>query len=483
MAPQQLLDQIINDPLPSKVWPHDEKAEVAVLGAMLSEKNAVAAAVSLLQDGRRFYKTQHQHIFDASMYLFERDEAVDILTVGRRLQELNQLDECGGHYYLTELVARTPSAANIEYHCGIVKKLAEKRKLIGVSYSMLSAGLDDGQDVISILQTYLPDLFDLQANKKVEWKSLAEYAHLALERLEKAKATKQELLGIPTGFTEVDDITGGMQRSEFIVTGGRPGMGKTAYMMSCAQNAAANGFFPTVFSLEMAAIALALRTLSGKARINSHAFRALKYLSFENLKTLAGALMNNLDAWGRIFINDTSRLTPMDMMAMLKKLIAGKPEIADKLVVFVDYTQIISGGKNFASRNDEVSFISSFLKVIAKTFDCPVNAFSQLSRAVEQRGGDHRPMLSDLRDSGGIEQDADVVQFIYRDDYYDASIQQSIAEIIIAKQRNGPLGTARLYFGKEFTEFRNLQTGHNGKASHHEYSNEREAEWAGGSPF
>lgn len=452
--PQQPLDEVINKPMPS-----DLDAEVSVLGGVLGYREAVPVAASILKSPY-FHKTEHQHIFDAVLYLFERGEAVDTLTVGQRLTQLNQLDAIGGNWYLTDLVARTPSAANIEHHCNIVEKLASKRRLVGVSYAMLNAGMDNKQDTVEILRTYLPELFDLQTQKKAEWKTLAAYAVAALENLEKAKSTKRELLGIPTGFSELDEMTGGMQKSELIITAGRPGMGKTAFMMSSAQNAAAAGYIPLIFSLEMAAIALALRVLSGKSKINSHAFRALKYLTYDNLKALAITLSNNANLWEKIYINDTPRLTPMEMMAMIKKLIATHPEIEDKIVVYADYTQIISSGKNLGSRNDEVSFISSFLKVIARTFDCPFNAFSQLSRAVEQRGGDRRPILSDLRDSGGIEQDADVVQFIYRDDYYDASVKDGITEIIIGKQRNGPLGIAKLFFAKEYTEFRNVELHH-----------------------
>lgn len=480
--PQRQLDEIINQPMPN-----DFDAEISVLGGTLGHKDAVPIVASMLQ-ANNFYKTEHRHIFDAIIYQFEHGDAVDILTVGRRLKELNQLDEIGGSYYLTELVHKTPSAVNIEHHAKIVKKLSDKRRLIGVSYEMLNAGLNSQQDTLDILKTFLPNLFELQTEKRMVWRTLADYSCEALENLEHAKATKRELLGIPTGFTELDEMTGGMQRSELIVTAGRPGMGKTAYMMSCAQNAAAAGYTPAIFSLEMAAVALALRVLSGKSRINSHAFRALKYLTYDNLKTLAVTLNNNIHLWERIHINDTSRLTPMDMMALIKQLISTKPEVAEKIVVYVDYTQIIAGGRDFGSRNDEVSFISSFLKVIAKTFNCPVNAFSQLSRAVEQRGGDHRPILSDLRDSGGIEQDADVVQFIYRDDYYDEAVKDGVTEIIIGKQRNGPVGKAKLFFAKEFTEFRNLETNHqstNGKGLFHANDNStgQGSDWTGDSPF
>lgn len=470
--PLQQLDEIISQPMP-----HDINAEISVLGGALGYKEAMPIVVSTIKS-ENFHKTEHRHIFDAMVYLFEHGDAVDTLTVSRRLKDLNQIDAIGGDWYLTELVHKTPSAVNIEHHCRIVKKLASKRRMIGVAYEMIKAGMDSQQDVMDALRTFLPNLFELQSEKKAQWGTLAEYALKALENLEQAKATKREFLGIPTGFQEIDEMTGGMQKSELIVIGGRPSMGKTAYMMSCAQNAAAAGYYPAIFSLEMAAIALALRVLSGKSRINSHAFRALKYLTIDHLKTLAMTLQKNINVWEKIFINETGRLTPMDIMALLKQLIAPQPQMQEKLIVFVDYTQIIYGGKDFGSRNDEVSFISSFLKVIAKTFECPVVAFSQLSRAVDQRGGDHRPILSDLRDSGGIEQDADVVQFLYRDDYYDAASDKSIAEVIIAKQRNGPVGIAKLYFAKEFTEFRNLtnQDSTNGSGQFHSTGGGREPE-------
>lgn len=481
--PNEILDQ-----LP----PHDNNAEISVLGGALGDKEGAAMAVEMLVDSNRskkFYSTKHQYIFNAIVDLYEDGVAVDIITVGEKLSRDGKLDLIGGNYYLTELVSRVPSAANITYHCQIVNEMALSRNLIDSCVVTAKRCFDQRERIRDILNEHSATVFDFQIRKKDEWITLADAAIQALDNLQKAKSEGSEVAGIPTGFTELDELTGGLHRSDLIVVGGRPSMGKTAFMMGLAQGTAERGFYPDIFSLEMTSIALALRALSSKARMNSQKFRLLKYLSFDDLKKLALTINANIEPWKRISLQDTSGLTPIEMRARLKRLWAKNPSIVEKSLVFVDYTQIISPGKRYGSREQEVSFISGFLKRIAKDFNVPVIAFSQLSRAVESRGGDRRPTLSDLRESGAIEQDADTVFFLYRPEYYEKSDKENIAEVIIGKQRNGPLGTSELYFAKEFTTFANLEVStrskQDGKGLFHANNNStgKGSDWTGDSPF
>lgn len=470
--------------------PSDKNAEISVLGGALQDKEAVAVAVEMLVDSlrvRKFYSSDHQTIFDAMVDLYEAGDAIDIITVGKRLLEIGKLDAIGGNYYLTELVARVPSAANIAYHCRIVNEMALSRALIESCHVTMQRCYDKHESIRNILNEHSAEIFDFQVKKKDEWITLADAAMQALDMLQKAKDSGKEVAGIPTGFPEFDELTGGLQRSDLHVVGGRPSMGKTAFMMSLAQNAAERGYHPAVFSLEMKSIALALRALSGKSRLNSQKFRLLKYLTFDDLKRLAVVLNANIPVWKEISLQDTSGLTPVEMRARLKRLWARNPELIKSSLCFVDYTQIISSGKKYQSREQEIAFISGFLKRIAKEFDIPVIAFSQLSRAVETRGGDKRPTLSDLRESGAIEQDADAVFFLYRPEYYDKDNPTNETEVIISKQRNGPLGTVKLYFAKEYTSFENLekkfQDKPNGQGLFVDNRAGHEPEWKGDSPF
>lgn len=470
-------DEIIN-----QVQPHDKNAEISVLGGALQDKEGAAVAVEMLVDsmrGRKFYASDHQAIFDAMVDLYDAGEAVDTITVGQRLAEVGKLDAIGSNYYLTELVACVPSAANIEYHCRIVNEKALLRALIESCQVTLTRCFDGHERVREILNQHSAEIFDFQVKKKDEWVTLADAATEAVDMLQKAKASGKEVAGVPTGFAELDELTGGLHKGDVLVVGGRPGMGKTAFMMSLAQHTAEIGYCPQIFSLEMKNIALALRALAGKARMNSQKFRLLKYITMEDIKRLAVVLSNNVETWKRISLQDTSGLTPVEMRARLKKLYARNPGMIEKSICFVDYTQIIVSGKKSQSREQDVSYVSAFLKRIAKDFDIPLVTFAQLSREVEKRGG--KPILSDLRESGAIEQDADAVFFLYRD--------ESMAEIIIGKQRNGPLGTVQLYFQKEYTSFENLaKTGQdkpNGQGLFVDNrAGDREPErWVNGAPF
>ena len=440
--------------------PNDESMEILVLGGALKDKEALAIVISSLLDKnrtRKFYQEKHQFIFDAIADLYEAGEAVDVATVSNKLEETGKLDFVGGRYEVTGIVHKVQSTVNIESHCRKLNELALRRSLIAACQITMTRCFEKREKIKTILNEHSSEIFDFQIKKRDDWTTLADAATSALDNLHTAKATGQDISGIPTGFTDLDEMTGGLQRGDLIVVGGRPSMGKTAFMMSLAQQVAERGYYAAVFSLEMTALSLALRALSSKSRMNSKKFRVLRYLSMDDLKKLATILAVNVETWQRIKLQDVSGLTPIEMRARLKRLIAQNPQMAGNLIFFVDYTQIITSGKKYSSREQEISFISSFLKRIAKEFEMPGIAFSQLNRAVESRGGDNRPRLSDLRESGAIEQDADGVWFLFRPEYYGEKDKPNLAEVIISKQRNGAVGTVELYFAKEFTLFSNYE--------------------------
>lgn len=446
--------------------PNDERSEIQVLGGAMQDKEAMSIAVENLIDEKRtrkFYPDKHQFIFDAMIDLYEAGEAVDISSVGRKLLETGKLDDVGGNYYLSELIAKVPSAANIVYHCRIVNEMALRRGLIASCHLTMTRCYDQRDHARTILNEHSSEVFDLQVKRRSEWTTLADAAMEAIENLNTAKTSGKDIIGIPTGFTEIDELTGGLQPGDLTVVGGRPSMGKTAFMMSLAQNIAEQGYYSAIFSLEMTNLSLALRALSSKAKMNSKKFRVLRYLSMDDLKRLATILAVNSEVWSRIKLQDASGLTPIEMRARLKRLFARNPEMLGKTVYKVDYTQIILSGKKYSSREQEIAFISGFLKRIAKEFNMPGIAFSQLNRAVESRGGDNKPRLSDLRESGAIEQDADGVWFLYRPEYYGEKDKPNLAEVIVGKQRNGAVGSVELYFAKEFTLFANLEKRTQGK--------------------
>ena len=440
-----LPDQII-DRLP----PQDNNAEVAVLGAMLQESNAASRAFEILEDWC-FYKSGHQHIYQAMSALFEHNEPLDVLTVGAELQRRSQLDGVGGNYYLTELVARVPSAANIEYHARIVLEKAILRRLIGVATEIATEAFEEQERVDDILDKAEQRIFSLSERRlRRGFEFINPILHKTFDTIESYHQRRGAVTGVPTGFTELDEMTSGLQKSDLIIVAGRPSMGKTAFCLNMARNAAVDHNIGVgIFSLEMANYQLALRLLCSEARVNSHAVRTgrLPREQFSKLALAVGKL-----AEAPIYIDDTPALTVMEIRAKARRLVAEK-----KVGLFVvDYLQLVRGPRNVESRQIEISMISQSLKALAKELDVPVIALSQLSRAVEQRGGDRRPILSDLRESGAIEQDADVVMFIYRPEVYDRVEFEGISEIIIGKQRNGPIGTAKVMFLKDYVLFTNL---------------------------
>ena len=438
------------DPIIDRLPPQDLNAEVAVLGAMLQESNAASRAFELLEDWC-FYKSSHQHVYQAMSALFEHNEPLDVLTVGAELQRRGQLDAVGGNYYLTELVARVPSAANIEYHARIVLEKAILRRLIGVATEIANEAFEEQDRVDDILDKAEQRIFSLSERRlRRGFEFINPILHKTFDTIESYHQRRGAVTGVPTGFTELDEMTSGLQKSELIIVAGRPSMGKTAFCLNMARNAAVDyNIGVGVFSLEMANYQLALRLLCSEARVNSHAVRTgrLPREQFSKLALAVGKL-----AEAPIYIDDSAALTVMEIRAKARRLVAEK-----KVGLFiVDYLQLVRGPRNVESRQIEISMISQSLKALAKELDVPVIALSQLSRAVEQRGGDRRPILSDLRESGAIEQDADVVMFIYRPEVYDRVEFEGVSEIIIGKQRNGPIGTAKVMFLKDYVLFTNL---------------------------
>ena len=438
-----------------RIPPQDVAAEMAVLGSMLIEREAVSKAFELLDD-TSFYKTDHQRIFQAMQRLFERSEPIDTLTLSAELQKAGNLDAVGGAYYLTELAARVPSAANVAYHARIVLEKSLLRKLINVSTTISSEAYEGAENVGDLLDRAEQQIFSLSERRlRRGFESLSPILNKTFETIEGYHQRQGVVTGVATGFSKLDELTSGFQKSDLIIVAGRPSMGKTALCLNIARNAAVGdppigvGFF----SLEMANYQLAMRLLCAEARVNAHSVRTgkLPKEQWSRLSMSVGKLAN-----APIYIDDTPAMTVMEIRAKARRLVAEK----NVGLFVVDYLQLVRGPKSSESRQVEISMISQSLKALAKELDVPVVALSQLSRAVEQRGGDRRPILSDLRESGAIEQDADVVLFVYRPEVYDRSEIEGLSEIIIGKQRNGPTGIVKLVFLKDFVLFKDAAEQH-----------------------
>lgn len=443
----------------SKVPPHSSEAEIAVLGAMMLSREAISRVCGIL-DEDSFYFPAHKVIFNAMTTLNDRGTHGDILTLKEYLRSKNQLEEVGGTYYLSEINAKTPTAANVENHARIVQERYLKRCLIDTAGQILANAYDESTDALEEIDKAESDIFKIAEKRLhksyVDIKSLAHDTYDLISRL--SEKGSSGLTGVPTGFIELDKMLGGLQNSDLIIVAARPSMGKTAFALSMARNAALIYEHPVaVFSLEMTSIQLVMRLLSAESRINQSKLRTGMISSEDNSKIIS-ALGKLADA--KIFIDDTAGLPLMELRAKCRRL---KAEQNIKLVI-IDYLQLIHAPKT-ESREREISIISQSLKNLAKELNIPVVALAQLNRGVEGRT-DKRPMLSDLRESGSIEQDADVVMFVNRPEYYkiqkydDGSATENTAEIIVGKQRNGEVGTRRLAFLKDFARFENLALDH-----------------------
>lgn len=435
-----------------KVPPHDIEAEQATIGSMLTDKDAVISAVEVLKD-EDFYREDNKAIYTAMINLYNRAEPVDIITVRAELESMGMVEKVGGLEYLTQLPEKVPTTANAERYINIVKEKSALRRLIKTANEIIDAGYDPTEDVDEIMEDAEKKIFNVIQNKSQKGYTPIKDALVdSFTKLEELYNRKQHITGVPTGFTKLDYKTAGFHSSELILIAARPAMGKTAFALNIATNAAVRSNVPVVvFSLEMSKEQLVNRILCSESMVDSNKVSTGK-LEEEDWTKLAGSVGPLSES--EIYIDDTPGISVMEIRAKCRKL---KIEKNIGMVV-IDYLQLIQGsGKRNGSREQEISEISRSLKILAKEIGVPVVALSQLSRAVEQRP-DHRPMLSDLRESGAIEQDADIVMFLYRDDYYNKeSEKKDIAEVIIAKHRGGSTGTAELLWLGSYTKFVNLE--------------------------
>ena len=446
-----------------KLPPQAIDLEEAVLGALMLEKEAVNAAIDILQP-KSFYKEIHQKIFAAIQELFQRSEPVDILTVTNELKQRGELDIIGGAYYITQLTNRVASAANIEFHARIISQKFIQRELIRISSEIITDAYDETTDVFSLLDKAETSLFSVaEGNIRKNYETMSDLIRESIKKIEEAKNQESGVIGVASGFTALDRVTSGWQPSDLVIIAARPAMGKTSYVLSLARNAAVDFNIPVAFfSLEMSSVQLVTRLVSAESEISSEKLRSgnLRAHEIQQIHTKIDGL-----AEAPIFIDDTAGLSIFELRAKARRLKSQH----DIQLLIIDYLQLMTGGgdnKN-GNREQEISMISRSLKSIAKELNIPVLALSQLSRAVETRGGDKRPQLSDLRESGSIEQDADMVQFIHRAEYYgltedgDGNSTTGMATIIIAKHRNGSVGDVKLKFVNHLAKFQDFEQGMN----------------------
>ena len=435
-----------------KVPPHDEDAEQSVLGSMLTDNDAVMAAVEVLKEDA-FYREDNKIIYQAILNLYSKSEPIDIITLKDELESMGKFEQVGGFEYLASLPDKVPTTANVQKYIKIVEEKSVLRNLIKTANEIIELGYNPTEDVEDIMDGAEKKIFDIMQSKNTKsYTPIKDVLVESFTNLEKLYNQKQHVTGVPTQFYDLDDKTAGLHGSELILVAARPAMGKTAFALNIATNAALRANVPVaIFSLEMSKDQLVNRMLCSEAMVDSNKVRTGK-LDEEDWTKLAEAIGPLSEAG--VYIDDTPGISVMEIRTKCRKL---KMEKNIGLVV-IDYLQLISGSnKRNGSREQEISEISRSLKVLAKELNVPVIALSQLSRAVEQRD-DHRPMLSDLRESGAIEQDADIVMFLYRDDYYNKeSAEKDIAEVIIAKQRGGSTGTVKLYWMGNYTKFVNIE--------------------------
>jgi replicative DNA helicase len=446
-----------------KLPPQAIDLEEAVLGALMLEKDALSSVIDILK-GEVFYDTRHQKIFNAIHLLFEKSSPVDILTVTAQLRQLGELEMIGGAYYITELTNRVASAANIEFHSRIIIQKFIQRELIRISTEVINSAYEDTSDVLDLLDKAEKNLFEIaQNNLRRDSRKMDDLLHESLKEIEALKDKKDGLTGVASGFTDLDRMTSGWQKSDLVIIAARPAMGKTAFVLTCARNAAVEFDKPVVvFSLEMSSVQLVNRLISGETEIEQEKIRkgTLEEWEWAQIHSKIGRLEQ-----APLIIDDTPALNIFEFRAKCRRLKSQH----DIQLIIIDYLQLMQGkadGKGGGNREQEIGSISRALKSVAKELNVPVIALSQLSRAVETRpGGAKRPMLSDLRESGSIEQDADMVLFLYRPEYYGLTEDENgmptngVGEVIIAKHRNGETGTVRLKFVGKFVKFTDLDQG------------------------
>jgi replicative DNA helicase len=442
-----------------RIPPQAVDLEEAVLGAMMLEQNALTNVVDIMKP-EVFYKEAHQKIFKAIYLLFSDSEPVDILTVTQKLQKQGELEAVGGAYYISMLTNRVASSANVEFHARIVLQKFLQRELIRISNNIIKESYEDSSDVFDILDHAEKDLFAIsETNLRRNYSDMHSLVKEAIDQIEGAREQEGHISGIPSGFSAIDRITAGWQKSDLIILAARPGMGKTAFVLSMARNMAVEFKKPVaVFSLEMAGVQLVMRLIASESELAADKLKRGQLEQYE-WEQLNARLSNLTDA--PLFIDDTPALSIFELRAKCRRLKAQH----DIQLVIVDYLQLMSGGgDNKGNREQEISNISRSMKSLAKELKIPIIALSQLSRAVETRGGSKKPILSDLRESGAIEQDADMVCFIYRPEYYkimedeQGNSTEGLAEFIIAKHRNGALDDVPLRFVPKFAKFMDYDT-------------------------
>jgi replicative DNA helicase len=443
------------DPYRDRRAPYSEEAEQAVLSAMLMDADAVMRAAETLDDSM-FYAERHRRVFRAMIGLTETGSVVDPLTLADELARRGELEAAGGKDYIGFLVDVVPTAANVEYHARIVREKSLMRRLIEASTSIVQAAFEGKSTADVLLDEAESRIFQVSQQRGREgFTRIKELLWPTMERIEELQRGGKTVTGVPTGFTDLDELTSGFQPADLVVIAARPSMGKTALTLNIAQHAAIEAQIPIAFfSLEMSKESLVQRMLTSEARVDAQRLRKgmLRDDDFPRLARAAGILSS-----APVYIDDTPGITMLEMRSKARRLKAD----ADLGLVVVDYLQLMQGPSDSENRQQEVSMISRGLKALAKELNVPVIALSQLSRAPEQRAGEDkgRPQLSDLRESGAIEQDSDVILFIYRPEVYfgpvdkDGNSLEGRAEIIVGKQRNGPIGSVSLFFHKQYTRF------------------------------
>lgn len=447
---QQLMDI-------GKMPPQAVELEEAVLGALMLEKDALTNVIDILKP-QSFYKDANARIFQAIEQLFTRSEPVDILTVTQELKKTGELELVGGAYYITQLTNRVASAANAEFHARIVAQKFIQRELIRISTKTINDAYEDGSDVFDLLDNAEKNLFSIvEGNIKKNYDKMSTLIRKAIDQIEITKNNKGNFSGVPSGLTALDRLTSGWQKSDLVIIAARPAMGKTALVLSMARNAAVDFNKPVaIFSLEMSSLQLVTRLIASESELSSEKLKKGNLEDYE-FQQLNDKIRKLSDA--PLFIDDTPGLSVFELRAKARRL---KEQHGIELLI-VDYLQLMTaGGEGKGNREQEIATISRSLKGLAKELEIPVIALSQLSRAVETRGGDKRPQLSDLRESGAIEQDADMVMFIHRPEYYNITEDENgsstlgMAELIIAKHRNGPVDSAKTRYIGQFTKFADL---------------------------
>jgi replicative DNA helicase len=441
-----MAESIVKDLLP----PQNLEAEMAVLGSMLLDENAIGVAIETIRVNS-FYRDSHRKIFEVILSLFNNNKAVDLITMTDELKRIGILDEIGGVSYLTELANSVPSSANINHYVTIVKEKGILRSLITNATKIIHSCHQREGNVSELVDEAEKLIFEVSENRThTTFVPLKEIIKDSIETIDRLYQNKAHVTGIPTGFVDFDMKTAGLQPSDLIIVAGRPSMGKSALALSIAEHAGVIAKVPlAIFSLEMAKEQLVQRMLCSHARVDANKVRTgyLAASDWPHLTAAAGKLSE-----APIFIDDTAGISVMELRAKARRLKAS----ADIKLIVVDYLQLMQGSGFTESRQQEISDISRSLKALARELNLTVIGISQLSRSVENREG-HRPQLSDLRESGAIEQDADLVVLILREEYYNPTPEnEGIAEIIIAKQRNGPVGSFKLTFLKEYTRFENI---------------------------